>query len=483
MTTHTIESIEDLDELLALHLFDLIPDACVVFDEKFFIVKMNSQAEKIFLYPREYMQSKSFWEISPQYINTNIFNAMYQIKKDRKTVTREFCGSTTNRCFSATLSMMGNYIVVFFRNITHIIHTQNELLSAEERFSAVFRNSHALMSIISLENNQYISVNNRYANYFGYTPNEVIGKTKEKIFLTVDNQSEGVYLQTNNNSSSGGVISVKTRSNEYKNIIISSEPININGKPCLLEIGIDITDNLRYQKELIKLEHLNILGQMSASIAHEIRNPLQTIKGFLQYLQSKEGILPYQDHFTLMIDELNRANQIITEFLSLSRTKPMNLELYNLNDIIKSVFPLIEAQALEEDKIAEVELKNVSQTMLDKDEIKQVILNLVKNGLEATPAKGRVKLITENDDQTVKLIVSDQGPGIPPEHQDNIGKPFFTTKKDGTGLGLSMSLTILERHKAKMNFVSNKTGTTFYICFPRLHNTPYQINEGVFPTN
>lgn len=90
---------------------------------------------------------------------------------------------------------------------------------------------------------------------------------------------------------------------------------------------------------------------MSASIAHEIRNPLQTIKGFLQFLQSKEGVLPYQNHFTLMIDELNRANQIITEFLSLSRTKPTNLELHDINDIINSVLPLIEAQALEDDKI------------------------------------------------------------------------------------------------------------------------------------
>ena len=467
MTIVNSESVEqNLDELLSFHLFDSIPDACVVLDERFYIVRMNSKAEQVFLFPKEYMMSKPFWEISPQYINTTLFHAMYKVKRDRKEINFEFCGSTSNRWFGATLCMMGNYIVVFLKDITHVKHTENELLRAEERFSAVFRNSHALMSIISLDNNQHISVNDSYANFFGYTPNEIIGKTKEEVFLTVDSQSAGKQIQQNDNCKLSGQISVKTRSNEYKSIIVSSESINVNGKPCRLEIGIDITDNLKYQKELIKLEHLNILGQMSASIAHEIRNPLQTIKGFLQYLQSKEGVQPYQNHFKLMIDELNRANQIITEFLSLSRTKPMNFELHDINDIIKSVLPLIEAHALEEEKIIEVELKNVAKIRIDKDEIKQVILNLVKNGLEATPTKGSVRLITESDDMSVKLIVGDRGHGIPLELQENIGLPFFTTKKDGTGLGLSMSLSILERHKAKMSFVSNENGTTFCINFP-----------------
>ena len=467
MTIVNLETVKpNLNELLSSHLFDSIPDACVVLDERYCIVKMNSKAEQIFLYPREYMMSKPYWEISPQYINTTLFNAMYKIKNDRKEINFEFCGATSKRWFGLTLCMMGDYIVAFFKDISHIKHTQNELLSAEERFSAVFRNSHALMSIISLDNNQYISVNESYAEFFGYALNEIIGKTKEEVFSTDDNQPSRTQIQHYENNTLSRVISVKTRLNEYKSIILSSESISINGKPCRLEIGIDLTDNLRYLKELIKLEHLNILGQLSASIAHEIRNPLQTIKGFLQFLQAKEGVLPYQDHFTLMIDELNRANQIITEFLSLSRTKPTDLQLQNLNDIIKSVLPLIEAQALEEGKIIEVELKSVSKTMLDEDEIKQVVLNLVKNGLEATRAKGIVKLITVDDHKSVKLIVCDQGHGIPLELQENIGLPFFTTKKDGTGLGLSMSLSILERHKANMSFVSNEKGTTFNIDFP-----------------
>ncbi|WP_158291462.1 PAS domain-containing sensor histidine kinase [Desulfosporosinus sp. Sb-LF] len=458
---------QDLDGLLLSHLFDSIPDACVVLDERYFIVKMNSKAEQIFLYPREYMMSKVIWEITPQYINTKLFHAMAKVRNDGKEMKFEFCGGTSNRWFGATLCMMGNCLVLFFNDITHIKHTQNELLRAEERFSAVFRNSHALMSIISLENKQHISVNNSYANFFGYTSNEIIGKTKEDVFLTADSMPAETQIQHQSGKNTlSGVITVKTRSNEYKSIIVSSEPININGKPCQLEIGIDMTDKLRYQKELIKLEHLNILGQMSASIAHEIRNPLQTVKGFLQFLQSKEGVLPYQDYFKLMIDELNRANQIITEFLSLSRTKPTDLQLCDINDILKSVLPLIQAQAIEEDKLIEVELKSGTKTMLDVDEIKQVILNLVKNGLEATLPKGRVKLITEDDHRSVKLIVCDHGKGIPIELQENIGMPFFTTKKDGTGLGLSMSLSILERHKANLRFVSNEEGTTFYIDFP-----------------
>lgn len=137
-----------------------------------------------------------------------------------------------------------------------------------------------------------------------------------------------------------------------------------------------------------------------------------------------------------------------------------------INDIIESIFPLIEAQALEEDKSIEVEAGIVPKMMLDEAEIKQLLLNLVKNGLEASPPKGNVKISTESDPTSVKLIISDHGHGIPPELQENIGMPVFTTKINGTGLGLSMSLSILERHNAKLNFVSNENGTTFSIDFP-----------------
>ena len=464
MATDNFDSSEQkLDELLSSHLFDCIPEACIILDQRFYIVKMNSKAEHFFIFPKEYMMSIPFFEIAPQHINTDLFHAMYKVINDREEISVEFPGSVTNRWYEGTLRMIGDYIALFFRNITHYKHIENELLRAEERFSAVFRNSHALMAVFNLDNYQHISVNDSYANFFGYNPNEIIGKTKDEIFATVDSHSVQTQIQNNPLSK---LITVKTKANVYKNIILTSESININGKPCLLEIGIDITDNLRYQKELQMLEHLNLLGQMSASIAHEIRNPLQTIKGFLQLLQFKEELLPYQSHFTLMIDELNRTNQIITEFLSLSRTKPTSLELRDINDIITSILPLIKAQALNEDKIIEVEQKSVPKTMLDEDEIKQVLLNLIKNGLDATESKGSVKIITDSDHTSVKLIVSDHGQGIPSELQENIGIPFFTTKINGTGLGLSMSLNILERHNAKVNFVSNENGTTFYIDFP-----------------
>ncbi|AFQ44733.1 ATP-binding protein [Desulfosporosinus meridiei] len=457
-----------LDELLSSHFFNCIPEACVMLDPWFYIVKMNSQAEEFFLLPQEYLMSKPFWEIAPQYINTNIFHAMYKIKNDRQNTSLEFCGSITNRWFEANLCMIDKYIVVFFKNITHHKHTQNELLRAQERLSAVFHNSHALMAIVNQDNNQFVSVNDSFADFFGYSANEIIGKTKEDIFETLNNQFFPPQIPEDyDNNSFSKLISVKSKSSDSsKHIIITSELININEKPCRLEIGIDITDNLRCQKELRRLEHLNLLGQMSASIAHEIRNPLQTVKGFLQLLQFKEGISPYQTHFNLMIDELNRANQIITELLCLSRTKPTNLKMHTINDIINSVLPLIEAQALAEDKIIMVEQMPVSPTLLDEDEIKQVLLNIVKNALEATKSKGCVKIISESNQTSVKLIICDNGQGIPPELQDNIGMPFFTTKQNGTGLGLPMSLSILERHNAKLDFISDKNGTSFIIIFP-----------------
>lgn len=141
---------QNLDELLSSHLFDCIPEACIILDQRFNIVKMNFKAEQFFIFPKEYMMSVPFFEIAPQYINTDLFHAMYKIIDYRKEISVQFRGSITNRWFEATLCMISGYIALFFRNITHYKHIENELLRAEERFSAVFRNSHALMAILNV---------------------------------------------------------------------------------------------------------------------------------------------------------------------------------------------------------------------------------------------------------------------------------------------------------------------------------------------
>ncbi|MPM38977.1 Sporulation kinase A [bioreactor metagenome] len=218
--------------------------------------------------------------------------------------------------------------------------------------------------------------------------------------------------------------------------------------------------------EIQRLDKLDLIGKMAAGIGHEIRNPLTTVRGYLQFISSKEHFKEYADKFNLMISELDRSNMIISEFLALSKNKVSRLELNDLNVIVLAIYPLLEVDALSENKIINLELdRSIPTINLDESEIRQLIINLVRNGLEAMPYKGVLTIKTRHDNQHVMLVIQDCGSGIPQNIIDQIGTPFFTTKDNGTGLGLSVCYSIAARHKALIDFKTDKSGTAFTVSF------------------
>ncbi|WP_407312582.1 two-component system sensor histidine kinase NtrB [Desulfosporosinus sp. SB140] len=230
----------------------------------------------------------------------------------------------------------------------------------------------------------------------------------------------------------------------------------------------NITASKQQQREFNRLERLNLIGQLAAGISHEIRNPLTTVKGFLQIFASKPTFEQEKGNLDLMISEIDRANDIITGFLSLAKVNSDNTRLQNLNEIIHKVFPMLQADAFHNNKEVAIELNEIPNILINENEIRQLILNLVRNGLEVTPENGQVVIGTLLTENNVVLTVQDQGPGIPPEIQEKIGTPFFTTKETGTGLGLAISIGIAQRHQAIFNFKTGKDGTIFSVVFPVL---------------
>jgi len=227
----------------------------------------------------------------------------------------------------------------------------------------------------------------------------------------------------------------------------------------------DITERKLMEKEMSRLERLNIVGEMAATIAHEIRNPMTTVRGFLQMFKGKNEYARDKGHFELMIDELDRANEIITEFLSLAKKKDVCMSYQNLNAVIESLYPLIQADALGADKNVNLELGDIPDLMVDDKEIRQIILNLSRNGLQAMSSRGNLTIRTFVDGEAVVLSVQDQGTGIPPALLDKLGTPFLSTKENGTGLGLAVCHSIAARHKAIIKIDTSPAGTIFFIRF------------------
>lgn len=218
----------------------------------------------------------------------------------------------------------------------------------------------------------------------------------------------------------------------------------------------NVTSIKEQQNELNRLQRVNLIGQLAAGIGHEIRNPLTSVRGFLQLLSTKPNFKEQSEVLELMISEIDRANLIITDFLSLAKVNVEHAKYQNINDIVYNLYPLMQADAFNNNKEVRLNLNETENILLDTNEIKQLILNIVRNGLEATHTGGSVTISTLQEPAKVVLVIRDDGPGIPLEIQKRVGTPFFTTKDTGTGLGLAISQSIAQRHNASFDFETGK---------------------------
>lgn len=248
--------------------------------------------------------------------------------------------------------------------------------------------------------------------------------------------------------------------------LVSAEIWDFEGKDCMISIVNDISEKKKMENELARLEQLNLVGEMAASIGHEVRNPMTSVRGFLQLLKDKPQFELYNEYFNLMIEELDCANHIITEFLSMARHKNVDLKLQNLNSIILDVVPVIKAEAATQNHELELQLNPIEDLMLDEKEILQLLCNLSRNALEAMDPGKKVLIKTYGKDDKIILAVKDQGGGIPKDLIEKIGVPFFTTKDKGNGLGLAISYSIAARHQANIQLETSPGGTTFFVSFP-----------------
>ncbi|MDG5473153.1 ATP-binding protein [Jeotgalibacillus sp. ET6] len=248
---------------------------------------------------------------------------------------------------------------------------------------------------------------------------------------------------------------------------VSSLSIAFGNKPAILSIGKDITSRKLQSEQLIqKSEKLAMLGQLAAGIAHEIRNPLTSIKGFIHLLQANNR---KEEYFDIVFSELDRINEIVGEFLVLAKPSAATFVEQDVKVLIKDVVTLINTQSILNNVQIFVEFESdLPMVSCEKNQIKQVFLNLLKNSIEAMPKGGIIDVkVKEKEEDQISIIIVDQGVGIPKERLSTLGEPFYTTKEKGTGLGLMTCYKIIESHKGKLNIQSEvNEGTTIEILLP-----------------
>lgn len=350
----------------------------------------------------------------------------------------------------------------------------NSSLFCKEYFAEQFVDNSS-SAIIAIDLNEKIIIYNQVAeDIMGIPADEVIGKPFSFLLDRKIGSEDSILLNTlrtgkpythveANIETPIGIMNVMA----YTTLVRDNED-NIIGS--ILSIR-DITNQKQLEEKIINAEKFSVIGELAAGIAHEVRNPLTAVKGFLQLLGKRfHGDDQIQQYINIMMDEISRINHIISEFLLLARPTVPIKRYANIHDVLDEILMLSEGEFW----LRSVEIQrhydmSCPVVKIDVEQIKQVFLNLVSNAVASMPERGSLIIRTNYSraDNMIRLYFSDTGVGIEPGKLEVIFDPFFTTKEEGTGLGLTVSYRIIENHGGRIE-VDSKVGkgTTFVVSLP-----------------
>jgi two-component system sporulation sensor kinase A len=358
------------------------------------------------------------------------------------------------------------------RDVTAKILAEEEYRATKEQLESFFVNSIDAINVMDRDGH-VLRVNEAFEQLYGYQTAEIIGK---KVPFTAHLQEIENWRRHVLNGEAIREQEVLRYRKDGQQIYVNVTAFPIRDHDNTITawsiISRDVSRHRETQELLRKSEKLAAVGQMAASLAHEIRNPLTAIRGFVQLIRGRSEESQYFCDITL--SELDRISKIVNELLLLAKPRDAHFESKNLVEILHNVTTLLEPQgALKGVQLcSNLEESNI-HVYCEPDQLKQVFINILKNGIEATPEGRRVTLEMEEDRKNNRVIVhcQDEGPGIPSAQLAKLGEPFFTTKENGTGLGLMVSYRLIANHNGNIDIHSEiGMGTTVDITLPVAQN-------------
>lgn len=358
--------------------------------------------------------------------------------------------------------------MTILRNVTERYQMEKELRDNELKFRKVFEGS--LDGMILWDEDQRIVDLNRVAeNSFHVPKSELIGAKFYDVLSYYRISEEAFNDEINRiviDGVSTGTVTLISPSGKKLYFEYSTKH-NVFSQLSLTTFR-NITEKLELEERLHKSDTLTVIGQLAAGIAHEIRNPMTALKGFIQLL---EDSMTSQNamYFQVISTELNRIDTIINEFLILAKPQSIAFERRSLVDIMQETVHLLSAHALLYNIQFDLYFEeNLPEIVCEVNQLKKVFINIIKNGIEVMEQGGVITIsVRQTANEHLQIAIKDQGPGIPKEKLRHLGEPFYTTKDRGTGLGLMVSYRVIEEHGGYIVVDSKENlGTTFHIHLP-----------------
>lgn len=383
------------------------------------------------------------------------------------------------------LGQLANRINAMIRNLGHYTNRLKQMYeenrAVKEHLESIINQTADAIHITDLDGN-VLRVNRAFEQLYGWRSREVEGRTLKIIPPEAEEERREQHAQLIEGMSiTSNETTWMKKDGTRVEVSVSTAPVrDEEGEiTALISVSRDITSRNRMEELLRRSEKLTTVGQLAAGVAHEIRNPLTTLRGFLQ-LQQQTNKLNHR-HLDLMLSELDRINLIVGEFLILAKPQAVHFQDRDIRFILGDVISLLDSQAhLHGVEFVLSASSDSAMVHCEENQLKQVFINLLKNGMEAMPNGGSIQIRLHHEEELnrVRIEIKDEGIGIPEEMMPKLGEPFFTNKESGTGLGLMVSQRIIQSHKGMMDIrsVMNK-GTTVIIDLPASDKLPEQAGD------
>lgn len=334
------------------------------------------------------------------------------------------------------------------------LQVEDELRVSETKFATAFRASPDAIAISNLDDGTYIEINDRCLQMLGYTRAETIGRSDMDLAIwanPADRQTIAQQLQDRGTVSNLEVW-LRRKSGEIFPALLSAEAIYLENESCLLAVAADITLLKQAEKAVLRLAEI---GELAATIVHEVRNPLTTIMMALNAFKKLELSDRFQEYLNLSLDEADRLQRLLNQILLYSKPQTLDRSELELNSFLAEILNTLQTAPVAIGKpLNFVAMRSPVNVSVDRDKFKQVLINLVTNACEAVSIDDAITIHIRSEASRICIQIHNGGTPIPADILPQLTQPFFTTKPSGTGLGLAIVKRIVEAHDGELRIES-----------------------------
>lgn len=334
-----------------------------------------------------------------------------------------------------------------------------------ELLNYLFNAKKDCITMIWNEENDIILVTKTFENYFAASIDTVINRPWQLIFPDHIVQRINAHFDQSSETLHIPWLIITCKHNVPTYFTITIELMDVGSERFYICTMTDHTKKHQLEMTLCRVEKLLLSAQLSANIVHEIKNPLTSIKGFLQLIQA--GVEHREEYFQVLINEIDKIESLTYELLQMANPNKDKKQSISVEKLLNDVIFLMKTQATMKMMTFDIVGDLDVSIYCNPNEMKQVLINLILNGADAMDRKGTITIKVENEGDSVKIEVIDKGHGMSEETMSRIFDAFYTTKENGTGLGLVVTNHIIEKHHGKLSIRSvENEGSTFEIQLP-----------------